>query len=183
MRAGAGVTTGRRCVTMRVYRRGTGRNEAEPGKNRREFSRIQLLSRILVAGVGLGTLVILSEQSIRAELHASTNSEVAAWNLDANYWKCLSTQAHSLLMPGERVRIVETNLANWVTLEKVIGGWTVPVTSGQSATVTLQKRDRGSCLGSVVVEYRPASNGTSSRERVGSGDSLTSHHPLPNTPL
>jgi hypothetical protein len=108
------------------------------------------------------------------------------WQHDASYWSCLTTQAHSLVAPGERVEIDKQGLASKVILEKSVGGWTRLVSSAQnpSAVLALEfEHSRRSCLGTVVVEYRPGSRLKGSPEKISSGGSDPGTNSLPATPL
>jgi hypothetical protein len=130
--------------------------------------------------------VLLSLQSIHAIDSRSSPGQARQWERDSAFWNCLTVQAHSLVAPGERVDINQGGLATSVMLEKAVGGWTILETHAKEASaVLLIKTDhaRGSCLGSVVVEYAPGSSLHGPPERIGTGASDPGDAPLPSTPL
>jgi hypothetical protein len=144
------------------------------------------IARSILALIALATLTLLSLQSIHAIKDASSPGQVRQWERDAAFWNCLTTQAHSLVAPGERVQINRQGLAAAVMLEKAVGGWTILVTKAdQASAVLVLKSDnhRASCLGSVVAEYAPGSNLGGRPEKIGSGASDRGSGSLPSTPL
>jgi hypothetical protein len=143
-------------------------------------------ARTILAVVAFGALTLVGLQSIHASDSRSSSEQARQWERDSAFWNCLTTQAHSLVVPGERVQINQATLPTRVMLEKVVGGWTTLVTNTKEATaVLLIKTDhaRRSCLGSVVVEYTPGSNLHGPPERFGSGASDRGKDSLPATPL
>ena len=144
------------------------------------------IARTILGLIAVATLTLLSFQSIHAINDASSSGQVRQWERDAAFWNCLTTQAHSLVAPGERVQIDRQGLAAAVMLEKAVGGWTILVTKAdQASAVLVLKSDnhRESCLGSVVVEYAPGSNLAGRPEKIGSGASDHGGGSLPSTPL
>ncbi|MDA8359481.1 MAG: hypothetical protein M0Z95_24980 [Actinomycetota bacterium] len=118
---------------------------------------------------------------------AAQKGQVAAWQLNAAYWDCLETQAHSLVQPDEPVWVKEQQLATLVTIEKVIGPWADQVHSPSEAQAELEIVTRpgdGTCLGEVVVGWFGPPGGPWTVKRTGSGASLPGNvFELPSTPL
>jgi hypothetical protein len=141
---------------------------------------------VILAVAAVGALTFVGVQSVHAIDSRSSQGQARQWERDGEFWDCLTIQAHSLVVPGERVQINQAGLPTRVMLEKVVGGWTTLVTDSKNATVVLLiKTDhaRKSCLGSVVVEYAPGSNLHGRPEKIGSGASDRGNGSLPATPL
>lgn len=105
--------------------------------------------------------------------------------LDNAFYHCLDVQARSLVSPGQPVELVN-DLADMVTLLKVVGSWVTVADPASSAVAQLSLRDnvkgKGACLGTVVVARFPGP-GHSFTERVGTGASVPGNGPPPAPPL
>lgn len=139
------------------------------------------LVALVVAVAALIGLVVGAVNGVRSADADARPSSVAGAQLEDAYYSCLSTQAHSLVRPGQTVAIPINPLADFVTLAKVVTPWT-PITfrpTGAAAVFSLRtSRSPGACLGTVVVARYP-----DGRVRRGTGASLPGRGPLPVTPL
>jgi hypothetical protein len=145
-----------------------------------------LAAKTLLAVIAFGTLTLVSLQSFHAISARSSPAQSHQWERDEAFWNCLTVQAHSLVAAGQRVQINQAALPARVTLEKIVGGWTILVTSAAKADAVLLIRTdhaRTSCLGSVVVEYAPGANLHGHPEKIGTGASDPGNTPPPPTPL
>jgi hypothetical protein len=155
-----------------------------PVSHRRQIVRI--LATIALAVTALVGLTYSSFRSVQGITSRSSSRQVVPWEQDASYWSCLAIEARSLVTPGERVEIDKQGLASKVILEKTVGGWTRLVSSAQdpSAILALESNhSQNSCLGSVLVEYPPATGLRGTPEKIGSGGSDPGRNSLPPTPL
>jgi hypothetical protein len=163
------------------------RPEASPRPARRSlarFTRIVFSLAVMVASV-IG-LTVGAVHGLRSTAALSTDRQAASWELDDKYWDCLTTQAHSLVRPGQPVWMDTTNLTVDVTLVRVFGSWADVVDSARQAQVyvTVGSDGTSGCLGTVILGLFDGPRGPGTVTRKGSGASLPgSSSVLPTTPL
>lgn len=139
-----------------------------------------VLVSALGLALGLGALVALAAGSVhlaRQTTSVTAPAQVRQDTRDADYYRCLTVQAQSLVRPGQTVR-VEGDLSTIVTLGKVVGGWTAWSGQPHLVQLSLEPVPTGGCLGVAVVARFPSAGGGPPVVRVGHGASL-SGPPLP----
>jgi hypothetical protein len=135
-----------------------------------------LLALGAAVGLGFGTV-----HATGARDALQTPAAVASARLDVAYYDCLTTQAHSLLRPGEAVSIHGDPTAPLVTLTKVVGGWVDLVPAGEPVPRHLDlvaTHGRNGCLGTVVVLTSTGPGGHRTTV-VGRGASVPGHRSPP----
>lgn len=156
-----------------------------PGRTARG-TRLRLAAALLVVAAGLAALGVGAVHGARSIADGSTGRQAARWQLDADYWHCLTVQAHSVVRPAEPVWFDITTLDDLVILTRVLGPWaTVVGRPGRArAYVTLRPAGHDGCLGLRVVALLPGPGGPGSIVKVGSGATLPGRQQeLPTTPL
>ncbi|MHB1712385.1 MAG: hypothetical protein ACYCV7_13465 [Acidimicrobiales bacterium] len=136
----------------------------------------------VVATVGLAIQAVNGTQTVNSQLNALP---VHNATIDDAYYRCLDTQARSLVSPDQAVVLDMTSLRDFVTLIKAVGSWTRFANSPSHAVARLSLRSsttNGGCLGTVVVAHFTTPHHGVTVE-IGSGASMAGHGPPPAPPL
>ncbi len=147
--------------------RGSRRHAARRGR--------RVLGAVVGLAVGLGALGALALGSTAVARRTSalqSPAQIRADTLDARYYDCLATQAHSLVRPGQGVNLYDNGLGDFVTLAKTVAGWTTLTANPHDVQLVLRPVTTGGCRGSAVVALVPGPAGTPPTVRVGRGASL-----------
>jgi hypothetical protein len=113
----------------------------------------------------------------------STPAQVSANRLDNAYYRCLDTQVHSLVPPGQPVSFDPRD--NVADVLRAAGSWlhAAPADDASVPQLVLATRaGAGSCHG-FVVEARTRDAGGRTEVRIGTGASLPGQGPLPRPEL
>lgn len=138
--------------------------------------------------VAAAALVAGAVHGVRSAAVLSSDSQQAQARLDDEYYACLQTQAHSLVLPGTTVELSTSSPGDWATLAKATASWATLTDDPRRAAAELSlldvgTRTPGSCLGSVVVARYRGQQGRPGPVRVGTGASLVGGSGPPPTPL
>jgi hypothetical protein len=115
--------------------------------------------------VGLLAVIALFSTAVHATTTANqqlTHQAVVSAQRSDDYYSCLEAQSHSVVGPHDVVFVSDASLSNWVTINKVVGGWAHTTLSRDKATVALDLEHiggRGTCEGDALVSIRVAHDG------------------------
>ena len=155
-----------------------------PRHNRRSLLTVLASTAILlVGGVGLLGQVVRSDRVVAAQRSSAVMHDA---HLDDSYYRCLETQARSLISEATPVRYRRgATLGEAVLLNKVAASWVTvsPPGAEPSGWLGIRRSSTGpSCLGDVVTLRTRNADGRWI-VRLGSGASVPGHGPPPDPPL
>lgn len=126
--------------------------------DRRHLRRAALALGALALGLtSLGLLAGGALDAGRVTTSLSAPAAVRSAEADDAYYACLDHEARSLVRPGQHVSLAGSNLDGWVTLGKVVGGWTDVTIEPVPGLIRLNlvTAAHGACQGQSVVALSP----------------------------